>query len=129
MAIRSTNTRARAGTRPIFRGEVWRANLAPSIGAEQNKTRPVIIVSADAIGALPLRIVVPLTSMQAKFQNKPWFVFIPKDPHNGLSNDSAADAFQVRSLSVDRLSVRLGVVRADQMEAITAAVAICIDHP
>ena len=43
----------------MFRGEVWRLNLDPTIGAEMRKTRPVVIVSADEIGLLPLKVVVP----------------------------------------------------------------------
>jgi len=42
------------------RGEIWRINLDPSIGAEIRKTRPALVVSIDAIGALPLRVVVPI---------------------------------------------------------------------
>lgn len=39
----------------ISRGEIWLVNLDPTIGAEIHKTRPVVIVSSDAIGALPIR--------------------------------------------------------------------------
>ena len=43
------------------RGEIWLINLDPTIGAEIKKTRPVVIVSSNAVGILPLRVVVPLT--------------------------------------------------------------------
>jgi mRNA interferase MazF len=43
------------------RGEVWLINLDPTVGAEIRKTRPAVIVNDDAIGALPLRVIVPLT--------------------------------------------------------------------
>lgn len=45
----------------MFRGEIWRINLDPAIGAEIRKTRPVIIVSDDEIVILPLKIIVPIT--------------------------------------------------------------------
>ena len=35
------------------RGEVWRINLDPTIGAEIKKSRPCVIVNHDAIGILP----------------------------------------------------------------------------
>jgi len=41
----------------ISRGEIWKVNLDPDIGAEIRKTRPVVVVSSDAIGALPIRLV------------------------------------------------------------------------
>ncbi len=31
----------------IKRGEIWLVNLAPTIGAEIRKTRPVVVVNSD----------------------------------------------------------------------------------
>ena len=45
----------------ISRGEIWLVNLEPTIGAEIRKTRPVVVVSSDAVGALLIRLVAPLT--------------------------------------------------------------------
>lgn len=45
----------------MYRGEVWQIHLELMIGAEIKKTRPVVIVSSDIVGVLPLRVVVPLT--------------------------------------------------------------------
>ena len=44
------------------RGEVWFINLDPTIGAELKKTRPAVIVNDDAVGLLPLKVIVPLTA-------------------------------------------------------------------
>ena len=41
--------------------EIWWVTFNPSVGAEINKKRPAIIVNDDAIGILPLRIIVPIT--------------------------------------------------------------------
>ena len=35
------------------RGEVWRINFDPTVGAEIRKTRPVIIVNDDEVGIFP----------------------------------------------------------------------------
>jgi mRNA interferase MazF len=43
------------------RSEIWLINLDPTVGAEIRKTRPAAIVSEDAIGILPLKVVVPIT--------------------------------------------------------------------
>lgn len=47
-----------------LRGDVWMANLDPTVGHEQAGKRPVLIVSADVFNASPadLVIVVPKTS-------------------------------------------------------------------
>ena len=44
------------------RGEVWLINLEPTVGSEIQKTRPAVIVNDDAIGILPLRVIVPVPS-------------------------------------------------------------------
>ena len=75
------------------RGEVWLINLDPTIGAEIQKTRPAIIVNEDAIGILPLRVIVPLTDWKARYEIAPWMVRIDPDTQNGLRKPSAADAF------------------------------------
>jgi mRNA interferase MazF len=45
----------------MFRGEVWLVSLDPTSGAEISKTRPCIIVNDNAIGILPLKVIVPVT--------------------------------------------------------------------
>ena len=81
------------------RGEIWRINLDPSIGAEIRKTRPALILSIDAIGSLPLRVVVPITGWKDKFTQATWLVRIEPDSANNLEKPSAVDTFQVRSVS------------------------------
>ena len=52
---------------PPLRGEIWLVQFDPSVGAEIRKLRPAVVISLDAIGRLPLRIVVPLTDWQDPF--------------------------------------------------------------
>jgi len=108
------------------RGEVWRADLEPTRGDEIRKTRPVVIVSDDGIGRLRLRIVIPITDWDDRFGAYPWMVSL--DPHveNGLSKRSAADAFQVRSISLARLRECIGVLPAATLDALADAVALCV---
>ena len=51
----------------MLKGEIWSINLDPTIGAEIKKTRPAVIVSEDAIGVLPLRVIVPLTDWKDRY--------------------------------------------------------------
>ena len=53
------------------RGEVWLINLDPTVGSEIKKTRPAIIVNDDAIGVLPLRVIVPITAWQERYAIAP----------------------------------------------------------
>ena len=111
------------------RGEVWNVNFDPSQGAEMGKTRPALVISEDAIGRLLLRIVVPITDWKTGYANSPWFVQLVPSSTNGLSKESGADAFQVKSVSEKRFVKRLGTLTAAQMDDIAAAVAICVGAP
>lgn len=108
------------------RGEVWEVNLDPTIGAEIKKTRPCVIVSRDALAKLPLRIVVPLTEWDPRFETAPWHVAVEADPQNGITKKSSADTFQVRSVSQDRLVRRLGLLSAPIMQKIAEGLALSL---
>ncbi len=108
------------------RGEVWLINLDPTIGAEVQKTRPAVIVNNDAVGSLPLRVIVPLTDWKERYRVAAWMVRIEPVQSNGLAKLSAADAFQVRSLSQDRFVRQLGKLTDGQMLSIARALAIVL---
>jgi mRNA interferase MazF len=88
--------------------EVWLINLDPTIGAEIKKTRPAIIVNDNSLGKLPLKIIVPITDWKERYEIAPWMIKIEANSKNGLTKDSSADCFQVRSVSQDRFVKRLG---------------------
>ncbi len=87
--------------------EIWLINLDPTVGAEIKKTRPAVIVSDDALGKLPLKIIVPITDWKESYSIASWMVSILPDVENGLLKPSAADCFQVRSLSKERFVKRI----------------------
>lgn len=90
--------------------EIWLINLDPTIGSEIQKTRPAIIVNDDALGKLPLKIIVPVTDWKERYASAPWMVKIAPDASNGLSKASAADCFQIRSISEERFVKKLGTI-------------------
>jgi mRNA interferase MazF len=93
------------------RGEIWRINLDPTVGAEIQKTRPaIIIINDDNLGILPLRVIIPLTDWKDRYAAAPWMVQVRGDETNNLSKDSAADCFQVRSVSINRFIKKIGKV-------------------
>jgi len=108
------------------RGEIWQINLDPSIGAEIHKTRPAVILSVDAIGSLPLRVVVPITGWKDKFAQATWLVRIEPDENNNLDKPSAADTFQVRSVSETRFVDLRGTVSDADMSRVEDAVRIVL---
>ena len=105
------------------RGEVWLINLDPTVGSEITKTRPAVIVSDDASGILPLRVIVPITACQERYAAAPWMVRLEPAPENGLDKPSAADTFQVRSVSHIRFVRRLGHISVQALQDVTRALA------
>src|SRR5579859_7790037 len=84
------------------RGEVWLVDLNPTIGAEIQKIRPVVVVSSDSVGRLPLRLVAPMTGWKDQFAGNLWHVRIEPSAVNGLTKTSAVDALQLRCVAIER---------------------------
>ncbi len=43
----------------------------PAVGAEIRKLRPAVVISVDAVGRLPLRLVVPVTDWKPSYAGYP----------------------------------------------------------
>ena len=110
------------------RGEVWRVAFDPTVGQEMFKTRPAVVMNVADVGIYDLCIVVPLTEWDPRYEDMIWMTFIPCTSENGLSKDSGADAFQVKSVSHLRFRAKLGELTSEQVENIAAAVAICVGY-
>lgn len=89
------------------RGEIWLVRLDPTVGAEIRKTRPVVVVSSDAVGALPIKLVAPLTEWKEYFSRNIWLVRIAPDSTNGLEKPSAVDTLQLRGVDSQRFTKKL----------------------
>jgi len=107
-------------------GEIWQIELDPTIGAEMKKNRPAIIMNVDALGKLPLKIITPITDWKEQYSHYPWMIKITPTKQNNLSKISAVDCFQIRSISVERFTVKVGIVEteiiANIQEAITKVI-------
>ena len=85
-------------------GEIWLAQLAPTVGSEIQKTRPCVVVSPDEMNAhLRTVIVAPMTT-----GSKPARFRIPLT-FQGQQGLIVLD--QLRTLDRVRLLKRLGVLR------------------
>lgn len=114
---------------PPLRGEVWIVNFEPSVGAEIRKTRPAVVISSDAIGRLPIKLVAPVTDWKDHFARNIWHVRIDPDSTNGLSKPSAIDALQVRGIDTQRFIRKLGDVSTTMLDEISLALASIIEYP
>ena len=99
-------------------GEIWLVTLDPVVGAEMKKTRPALIINDDALGKLPLKVIVPITGWKEQYGVAPWMVKIEPTQENGLDKTSSLDCFQVRSVSQERLVERLGKITVNEINKV-----------
>jgi mRNA interferase MazF len=108
------------------RGQIWLFNSDPTVGDEIGKTRPAIIVNNNEISTLRLKVVVPITGWNDAFVGVVWMVRLEPSVENGLSKISAADTFQVRSISQQRLIRQVGILSDEKMQNISQALALVL---
>ncbi len=108
-------------------GEIWEINLSPTTGAEIKKKRPAVIVNDDAIGVLPLRVIVPITAWKESFSGAIWMIKVEPNTDNNLTKFSAIDCFQIRSISIRRFLRKIGTVSPSILDEIKTAVKAVID--
>ena len=108
------------------RGEIWLVNLDPVLGAEIRKTRPVVVVNSDATGALPIRLVAPITEWKDYFAGNVWHVKLEPNAINGLTKPSVVDTLQLRGVDTLRFVRKLGEVSPQMMRTIVVAIAAVV---
>ena len=106
------------------RNDIWLVNLDPTLGAEIRKTRPCVIVSNDAVGVLPLKVVAPLTDFKERYRAVPWMVVLEPDAENKLTKPSVVDLFQVRCVAEERLIRKIGLLSNQLQTSINTALKV-----
>ena len=111
------------------RGDVFAARLDPVEGSEQAGTRPIIVVSRDAINrSSPVVVVVPCTTLRQGRRIYPNDVVL-RASEGGLRADSVALGGQIRAIAKTRLTRHWGVLRPATLRKIDAALLITLDLP
>ena len=108
-------------------GDLYWVNLAPTMGDEIRKTRPVIVLNGGHEKHIRLAIVVPITAWSPYWEENPFFVTLEPNAYNGLQKKSSVDCFQVRALSHKRFVNRIGSIATAEIDAIKKAIALILD--
>lgn len=109
------------------RGEIWLVNFDPTLGSEIKKVRPAVVISSNAVGRLPIKLVAPITDWKPYFEQNLWHIKLEPDAANGLSKTSAIDALQLRGMDVQRFIRKLGQLSDATMSEIAIAVVTIIE--
>ena len=111
----------------LKKGEIYFANLDPTMGAEIKKIRPVLIVSNDLNNQFsPLITVIPLTSQIDRIY--PAEVVLTQAA-TMLNKDSKAQCHQIRTISKMRIQTTTPAGKIDKalMQQIHQAIQLHLD--
>jgi mRNA interferase MazF len=109
------------------RGEIYFVNLDPTLGREQAGTRPVLVLSIDAINNRPLVVTAVIGTKGANVpKDYPTNVRVPA-AETGLPEETVFLCFQLRSLDPRRFPARsAGVLSAAALKAVETTVRYCL---
>jgi mRNA interferase MazF len=109
------------------RGEIWDVNWSPGRGAEQQGTRPALIIQNDrgnASASYPLTIV---ASMSRTERELPLHVRIAPSEENGLTDYTDVKCEQVMTIEKSRLIRRRGVITAEELRHVDIALRLSLN--
>ncbi len=110
----------------ICRGDIFWAELDPVVGAEQGKTRPVLIIQNDVGNERsPVTIIACITSNLARKDYPTNVCILAKE--TGLDFDSLVLLNQIRTVDKTRLKKKIGHVPAHKMLEVDEALKISLD--
>lgn len=90
--------------------EIYFCNLDPTEGSEQRGSRPVLVLSNDAVNhSIPVSTVAPISSIKDGAKIYPTEVAIPATI-TGLNKNSVVMIQQLRTLSHKRLTRKLSML-------------------
>lgn len=108
------------------RGEIWDVNWSPGRGAEQQGTRPALIIQNDRGNSsltYPLTIV---ASMSRTERDLPLHVRIAPSEENGLTDFTDVKCEQLMTIEKSRLIRRRGSISSEELSRVDMALKLSL---
>jgi mRNA interferase MazF len=109
------------------RGEIWDVNWSPGRGAEQQGTRPALIIQNDRGNASPSYPLTIVASMSRTERELPLHVRIAASPENGLVYDTDVKCEQLLTIEKNRLLRRRGTISDEEMHRVDTALRLSLN--
>jgi mRNA interferase MazF len=109
------------------RGEIWDVNWSPGRGAEQQGTRPALIIQNDRGNASPSYPLTIVASMSRTERELPLHVRIAPSPDNGLTDSTDVKCEQVMTIEKSRLIRRRGVITPEELLRVDIALRVSLN--
>src|SRR5690348_8528156 len=108
------------------RGEIWDVNWSPGRGAEQQGTRPALIIQNDRGNASPSYPLTIVASMSRTERELPLHVRIAPNDENGLSDYTDVKCEQLMTIEKSRLLRKRGSISAEEMHRVDLALRVSL---
>lgn len=100
----------------ILRGEIYWADLNPTIGNEQSGIRPVLIISNNIFNSKSGTVIALAITSQPQRAGFPLTLKLPK---TGLPKESWVKISQIRTISIKRIKNKITKISNNQLKQIT----------
>jgi mRNA interferase MazF len=109
------------------RGEIWDVNWSPGRGAEQQGTRPALIIQNDRGNASPTYPLTIVASMSRTERELPLHVRIAPSEENGLTDFTDVKCEQLMTIEKSRLLRRRGYITSEEMSRVDQALRLSLN--
>jgi len=109
------------------RGEIWDVNWSPGRGAEQQGTRPALIIQNDRGNASPSYPLTIVASMSRTERELPLHVRIAPTMENGLSDHTDVKCEQLMTIEKSRLLRKRGTISNEELTRVDTALKLSLN--
>ncbi len=109
------------------RGEIWDVNWSPGRGAEQQGTRPALVIQNDRGNASPSYPLTIVASMSRTERELPLHVRIAPTEENGLTDYTDVKCEQLMTIEKTRLLRRRGFITTEELGRVDMALRVSLD--
>ncbi|ATF13638.1 type II toxin-antitoxin system PemK/MazF family toxin [Brevibacillus brevis X23] len=111
--------------KPVYRGEIYLADLSPVVGSEQGGNRPVLIIQNDIGNKFGPTVIVAAITSQISKGRQPTHVEISAKDYD-IEKDSVILLEQIRTIDKQRLSRKVATLNFKTMEDVNEALEVSL---
>jgi len=108
------------------RGEIWDVNWSPGRGAEQQGTRPALVIQNDRGNASSTYPLTMVASMSRTERELPLHVRIAPSEENGLTDFTDVKCEQVMTIEKSRLIRLRGSISSEELSRVDTALKVSL---
>ncbi len=109
----------------ILRGDIYIADLGPTVGSEQSGLRPVLVIQNNVGNKYSPTVIIAAITSRLNKAKLPTHIELPKEL-TGLEKDSVVLLEQVRTLDKSRLTHYISSVNIDIMQKVDVGIMISL---